>query len=49
MLTEEEIEGVAKSCRRGEGAYWFGKMGYNVIKELELLVTIRGRKIWVKN
>ena len=48
MLTEEEIEAVAKSCRKRKRTYWFGKTGYNVVKELELLVTIRGRKIWVK-
>ena len=48
MLTEEEMERVAKSCCRRKGAYWFGKTGYNVIKELELPVTIRGRKIWIK-
>ena len=48
MLTEEEIEGIVKRCRRGEEAYWFGKTGYNMIKELELPMTIRERKIWVK-
>ena len=48
MLTEEEIEAVAKSCRKGKRTYWFGKTGYNVVKELELPVTIRGRMIWVK-